>query len=108
MEVVMGDTMKITFEVETIESGQRRRYGDSYFHYKVTSTQDADTVKRYCTKVLRPSISYEQYQKDQKENATMDNHFRNYHTILKVLHSSSFMDDKPSVVEYKVVSPSTH
>jgi len=46
---------KFTFEVETIEAGQRRAYGDSYYDYNVTSKLSEDMVKRFCTKVLRPS-----------------------------------------------------
>lgn len=46
-----------TFEVETIEAGQRRSYGDSHYHYRVTSKLSEDMVKRFCTKVLRPSYT---------------------------------------------------
>lgn len=44
------------FNVETIESGQRKSYGDSFYTYKVTSTEPEWVVKTFCTKVLKPSF----------------------------------------------------
>lgn len=44
------------FEVEVIESGQRRSYGDSFYTYEVTSKRPEREVKNFCTKVLKPSF----------------------------------------------------
>jgi hypothetical protein len=43
------------FNVETIEAGQRKSYGDSFYSYKVTSTENEWDVKNFCTKVLKSS-----------------------------------------------------
>lgn len=43
------------FNVETIEAGQRKSYGDSYYTYKITSSENEMFVKNFCTKVLKPS-----------------------------------------------------
>jgi hypothetical protein len=44
------------FQVETIECGQRKPYGDSFYTYKVTSTESPDTVKNFCMNVLQKSF----------------------------------------------------
>lgn len=43
------------FEVNTIEAGQRKSYGDSFYHYEVTSNLNEYQVKLFCTKFLKPS-----------------------------------------------------
>ena len=43
------------FNVETVEAGQRKSYGDSYYAYKVTSSEQEWDVKNFCMKVLKPS-----------------------------------------------------
>jgi hypothetical protein len=46
----------ISFEIETIQAGQKQSYGDSYYTYKVTSTSSEQEVKGFCMNSLR--ISY--------------------------------------------------
>lgn len=53
------------FKVETIESGQRHSYGDSFYHYKVTTTVDEYKTKKFCMSVLGTSY----------EKKDMPNHF---------------------------------
>jgi len=43
------------FNVETIEAGQRKSYGDSYYTYKVISTENEWDVKNFCMSVLKKS-----------------------------------------------------
>mgnify|MGYP000521090334 CR=1 FL=1 len=43
------------FEVETIEAGQRGKYQDSFYTYKVHSDRPENEVKNFCMKVLRKS-----------------------------------------------------
>lgn len=52
------------FEIETIESGQKRKYSDSYYTYKITSNRPEHEVKAFCMNVLRKS-----YPKDKMPNA---------------------------------------
>lgn len=47
------------FNVETIEAGQRKSYGDSYYTYKVTSIQSEWDIKNFCMNVLKPSCEKE-------------------------------------------------
>lgn len=96
----------ITFHVTTIENSQRKKYGDTYFHYIVESTQPVNTIKRYCTKVLYPAIPKSQWSAENHIDA--DHHFRNYYTGCQVLHKVDFPSDGKNKVEYKGVSPSTH
>ncbi len=43
------------FEVETIESGQRHSYGDSFYAYKITTNRPENEVRNFCMNVLRKS-----------------------------------------------------
>tara|TARA_Y100001963_G_C6766669_1_gene442667 strand:+ start:1449 stop:1742 length:294 start_codon:yes stop_codon:yes gene_type:complete len=43
------------FKVETIEAGQRRSYGDSFYTYKVESNRPEFEVRIFCTKFLKTS-----------------------------------------------------
>lgn len=95
-----------TFNVETKESGQRQKYGDSYYHYIVESNLELYMIEAFCKKVLKPAMSYNRYKEELPES--FDNNFRNYYTEYKVLHKASFSDKELNKVEYKVVSPSTH
>lgn len=47
------------FEVECIESGQRRAYGDSFYSYKVTSDLLEKKVKLFCMNILKRSYKEE-------------------------------------------------
>lgn len=91
----MGNAI-YNFEVEIVEAGQRRSYGDSYYHYKVTSKQPEHTVKDFCMKVLRPS--------HKKED--MPNPFAGELKLFKKTTSNneSFLDGKEETYEYKTES----
>jgi len=95
---------KYVFEVEVIEAGQRRRYGDSHYHYIVESEKDLQTIENFCKKVLKPAIPSTQYR---KEDNCADNHFRNFFTKYEVIEAKEFLESGKNKVEYKVVSPST-
>jgi hypothetical protein len=100
------DTKKYTITVETKEYGQRARYGDSYYHYIVSSPDMEEyKLKEFCTKVLEPAISFE----DQPKN--FGNNFTHYYTCLNTLKKGNWLgkgDELNTIIEYKVVSPSTH
>ncbi len=101
----MSEIHDFTFKVETKEAGQRRSYGDSYYHYIVESKLSVHSINAFCTKVLRPAIPQKQHR---EEDNTADNHFRSYYTMLKTLNEVGFLEDGYNKVEYMVVSPSTH
>lgn len=44
-----------TFEIECLESGQKKAYGDSFYSYKVTSDLSEEIVKLFCMNVLKKS-----------------------------------------------------
>lgn len=50
----------VVFEIETIEAGQRRKYGDSYFHFIVTNKSDINyadfLMKSFCMSFVRKSF----------------------------------------------------
>ena len=86
-----------TFDVETIEAGQRGAYGDSYYHYKVTSKLGIDLVKRFCTKVLRPS-----YPKSEMPNP-FSGELLKFEKITDN-NKGEFLGSKPETYEYKSTS----
>ena len=96
----MGNVTKTIFEVETIEAGQRRKYGDSYYHYVVKSEISPHIIKKYCLHVLQPAIPPDQ------PPGTGDG-FQPYCTMLKVLKEVDFFEGGLNVVEYKVTQPNT-
>lgn len=51
--------MDYIFKVKVLEAGQKRRYGDSYYSYEVTSNRDESEVKSFCMNVLRKSYERE-------------------------------------------------
>ena len=50
------------FKVNVIESGQRRKYGDSYYTYTVTNeceqNYDASVIERFCKGFLRRPVRF--------------------------------------------------
>ncbi len=94
------------FIVETKEAGQRRKYGDSFYHYIVKSNLDPYMIEAFCKHVLNPAIPANQYREE--ENISTDNHFRSYWTKYEVIKKAGFFCEGMNEVEYKVVSPSTH
>ncbi len=47
----------ISFDVETLEAGQRGKYQDSYYHYRVTTAQEEHVTKAFCMNVLERSYA---------------------------------------------------
>jgi hypothetical protein len=44
-----------SFQVETIEAGQRKSYGNSFYTYEVTSKEPFYVVKAFCVNILKRS-----------------------------------------------------
>jgi len=95
---------KWTFDVETKESGQRRKYGDSYYHYIVKSKMHKSIIKDFCTRLLERAIPEKEYRESTKDGCEFGNHFQHYCTMLEFTK----LENGEGQVEYKVVSPSTH
>lgn len=98
-------TIDVTFTVE-MESSQKQ-YGDTYRVYRVESTQDVSVIKAYCTKILCPAISKEEFDAlptDSDED--FGNHFVTHYTELKVLQDNDFPNDGKSKISYKCTIPS--
>jgi len=96
-------TQQYNFKVETKEAGQRRKYGDSYYHFIVTNESEIQynehVVKNFCTKFLRPAqCSIAERQKKMDEGKMSP--FCAYWTQFTKIDDRTF--------EYKVTEPSTH
>lgn len=99
-------TQDYNFKVTAIESGQRNRYGDSYFHFKIENWSEIDyhenVIKNFCTKFLRPaSMSEAEWKQRKKDNP--DDFGLNF-----APHYTSFKKIDDRTFEYKVTEPSTH
>ena len=97
--------MEYNFKVETIEAGQRAKYGDSYYHFVVenlSKTNFADhIVKQFCTKFLRPTKFNESERRVAlQESKDFGLNFAAYYTKFEKIADRKFI--------YKVVEPSTH
>jgi hypothetical protein len=46
---------EFNFKVETKQAGQKRKYGDSFYHYEVISIHPEHQVNEFCTNVLMKS-----------------------------------------------------
>lgn len=84
------------FKVESLEAGQRRKYGDSYYHYKITSKEREHIVKMFATKVLQPCC----------EKEKMPNPF--YGELIEfkkeTSNSKSFLERKEETYSFKTKS----
>jgi hypothetical protein len=99
------------YTVETKEAGQRRPYGDGYYHYIITDNNhnpnavnyqidiELRMVKRFCTEFLDKAIPESDRKEHIKKNG-FGGHFTHYYTSFKKISGG--------IYEYKVVSPSTH
>ena len=99
--------MEYRFKVENKESGQRRKYGDSYYHYIIEDLCDPKNTtdfitKKFCTTFLQPAVSEEQRRKDKLVGGSegFNLHFKPYYTMFEKIENRKY--------EYKVVMPSTH
>ncbi len=100
----MKNTKEYHFKVETIESGQRRPYGDGYFHFIVEDLIERKygdhVVTEFCTKFVRSAISKEFRKKRMDEEGFGKWTFSSYYTMLEKRDDGKW--------EYKVTEPSTH
>jgi hypothetical protein len=64
-------------------SGQKRRYGNSFYEYEITSDLPADEVERVCREKVNKAISVDQWSAEYKANPTMDNYFRNHYRFTR-------------------------
>ena len=87
------------FEVETKECGQRRAYGDSYYHYIVKSENVEFIVQEFCRKIVRHAPILESEVKAHVEKVGFAGHFTTYVTSFKKIGDNEY--------EYKCVQPST-
>ena len=61
-------------------SGQRRAYGDSFYEYDVTSDLPAAEVEKVCReRVYKCDLPVAQWEKENREKSSMDNHFRSHY-----------------------------
>ena len=92
---MQGRKKEFNFVVETVEAGQRRKYGDRYYHYKIENKSEVDfsdgTVERFCRDFLQPAA---------RSVSEKTNPFETYMTMFRRIGDRLF--------EYKCVSPSTH
>ncbi len=96
--------MNYNFKVETIEAGQRRKYGDSYYHYIITNESEVNftdhVVKEFCTKFLKPARPEKEIREALQNGGDFGLNFAPYYTEFKKVDDRKFV--------YKVVHPSTH
>jgi len=95
---------KSTFEVklECVEAGQRRKYGDSHYHYRATGTQtqgtrEFDVPAEKLAEMLEAEYYMGPLPKHQRSDA------REWHESYWEMKT-----ERPGYVEYKWVKPSTH
>ena len=99
MSVMANNTEEYNFKVECLEAGQRRPYGDSYFHYVVESDNSEFVVKQFCTKVLQYAPISKDEVKAHIEKEGFAGNFTSYVTLF---------EKQGNKYHYKVTSPSTH
>jgi|GEM_PF-4257026 hypothetical protein len=96
--------MEYHFKVETKEAGQRRPYGDSYYHYIVkneSKTQYHESIiKNFCVGFLKPAISEKLRRERMEKEGFGSATFASYWTVFRQIDDRTF--------EYKVTQPSTH
>lgn len=82
-------------EIETLESGQRRRYGDSYYRYIVEDKGEnalpGPVVEFFCRQFLKPAVKSRADQKCWADT-----------------YMTGFSKIGERKYEYTCVSPSTH
>jgi hypothetical protein len=84
-----------SFKVETIEAGQRKSYGDSFYTYKVTSKGSVQNIRDFCMGVLKKCC-------EKKDMITpFDGELLEFKTLSDV--KSDYMPNKePITCSYKV------
>lgn len=76
------------FKVITFEAGQRKPYGDSFYHYEVTSDRPSDEVKNFCMNVLRKS-----YPRDKMPNS-FAGEFVEFKNLTNLNEGRGFLDER--------------
>ncbi|MEL7111370.1 MAG: hypothetical protein AAFZ74_00990 [Pseudomonadota bacterium] len=84
-----------------VHSGQKRRYGDTYYEYEVDSDLSPEAVERICSEKIYPAISKEEWlaqkQSDRESGSfSMSNHFRAHYV---------FTDKGEGAFFYQVILP---
>jgi hypothetical protein len=89
------------YEVKQTHSGQRRRYGDSFYDFTIKSDKPESEVKEYCTKEVKEcNLTSSEYIFDERNGVKeFGDHFRYHYKFRKVSQNEYF---------YQVISPSTH
>lgn len=72
------------FDVQKVNHGQKRPYGDTFYEFIVTTTKPYDEVVKYCTEKVCPcSLPHGQWAKENKETPSASLHFRNCYKLTK-------------------------
>jgi len=87
------------YNIECTHSGQKRAYGDLYKEFTVKADKPEDEVREYCTASVHAcGLTNEQYNRDNRDNPSAENHFRSSYTLTKRGYGEYF---------YRVISPFT-
>ena len=97
--------MDYHFKVESVEAGQRRKYGDSYYHFIIENASEIDysehVIKEFCTKFLKPAkFSGKERREALAKSDDFGLNFASYYTEFEKVADRKYV--------YKVVMPSTH
>ena len=90
-----GDNEKVDhklngYEVSPHHSGQKKRYGDSFYEFKIKSQKEKSEIEKYCTEyVYKCNLTKRKYVDDLKEDDSMKNHFRQ-HYVFRALGCDEF------------------
>ena len=87
------------FDVKQTHSGQKRRYGDSFYEFTVKSNKPESEVQKYCNDTVRKcSLKTCDYLANERiKGRPFDDHFRPSYEFKKVVDGEYF---------YRVTSPS--
>jgi hypothetical protein len=87
------------FDVKVTHSGQKRRYGDSYYEFTITSDKPESEVEKYCTEIVREcGLTTSDYLANERlKGRPFGDHFRPNYEFRKVRDGEYF---------YRVTSPS--
>ena len=89
------------YEVKCTYSGQKRRYGDSYSEYEITTDKPATEVEEYCKEhVKKCNLTTRKYLRELRAGLDdFGDHFRSHYKFEKMIDGKYL---------YKVTHPSTH
>ena len=94
-----NNVKEYNFKVECIEAGQRRPYGDIYYHYVIESNNVESVVEQFCTRVLAYAPITKEEVKAHVQKKGFAGNFTPYVTLF---------EKQGNKYHYKVTSPSTH